>query len=182
MPVFFCRHGQTHWNVKGLIQGQFNSELTNVGKSQALALANKAKTHQIEHVVCSDLGRAVETGTIVSTFLGSKLEIMPEIRERGFGILQGISRTEQPQLWDAFDNKHLNDELNIQGSESASQVAIRIARTISSLCDNNTDRNVLLIGHGEWLRIFINIHNGHHPWSDFSVLPDNCEIIKIEKR
>jgi probable phosphoglycerate mutase len=39
--IYLVRHGQTEWNVKRLIQGQKNSQLTKLGLEQAAATAAK---------------------------------------------------------------------------------------------------------------------------------------------
>lgn len=179
MPIYFCRHGQTHWNQSGLIQGQLDSRLTDEGKAQAYELANKAKQINIQFIVCSDLGRAIETATIVANLIHCKFDTMFDIRERHFGELQSHSRKARPQLWDEFDRKHLKDRLNIDGAETATQVAERIMRATSLIDKKFKHKNVLVVGHGEWLRILLNINNKLQPWSNLSHLPDNCEIIQI---
>lgn len=178
MPIYFCRHGQTHWNQSGLIQGQLDSRLTDKGKAQAYALANKAKLINIQFIVCSDLGRAIETATIVANLIQCPFDTMLDIRERHFGELQSLSRKERPQLWDEFDRKHSRDKLKIEGAETASQVATRVVRAVK-LIKQYQHENILVVGHGEWLRVLLNINNKLQPWSNLSHLPDNCEIIQI---
>ena len=34
-PIYLLRHGQTVWNLEGRLQGQMNSELTDLGVAQA---------------------------------------------------------------------------------------------------------------------------------------------------
>jgi broad specificity phosphatase PhoE len=41
MRLFFIRHGQTDWNIKGKIQGSCDIELNDTGIIQAEELSNK---------------------------------------------------------------------------------------------------------------------------------------------
>jgi probable phosphoglycerate mutase len=43
---YIVRHGQTEWNVKGLMQGQKDSILTTVGEEQAKNVAEELKPIQ----------------------------------------------------------------------------------------------------------------------------------------
>ena len=53
------RHGETVWNTQGLQQGQLNSDLTDLGRAQARALADRLTGGQFDSLYSSDLGRAV---------------------------------------------------------------------------------------------------------------------------
>ncbi|MBQ6561613.1 MAG: histidine phosphatase family protein, partial [Paludibacteraceae bacterium] len=39
--LLLCRHGQTEWNVAHRFQGQSNSDLTPLGKRQAVRLGER---------------------------------------------------------------------------------------------------------------------------------------------
>jgi probable phosphoglycerate mutase len=68
---YLCRHGQSEFNAKGLLQGHLESPLTEKGIGQAQALALKAKHWKINHIVSSHLGRAQQTARICAQALNS---------------------------------------------------------------------------------------------------------------
>jgi probable phosphoglycerate mutase len=60
------RHGETEWNKNNIVQGQLNSDLTKNGIDQAEAIANEMLERSIDRIVSSDLGRAIQTATIIA--------------------------------------------------------------------------------------------------------------------
>ena len=63
--VYLSRHGQTEWNVQKRMQGHNNSNLTELGIEQALALAERMRDVQIDIAYSSSSQRAVNTTKIV---------------------------------------------------------------------------------------------------------------------
>ena len=81
VDFFILRHGQTTWNARGIIQGQADAPLDDVGRAQARALAeflvgdglSAGRTRGFPRpglpVVTSDLSRAVDTARILADAL-----------------------------------------------------------------------------------------------------------------
>ncbi|MEA2029914.1 MAG: histidine phosphatase family protein [Campylobacterota bacterium] len=97
--IILLRHGQTAWNVQNRYQGQLNSDLTHLGKAQALNNAQKLKTLELDwntiKLFSSPLGRAQQTAQILAKELGKK-EIIYDKRlaEFSYGLFQGKTRQE----------------------------------------------------------------------------------------
>src|SRR5690554_1714781 len=90
----FLRHGRTSANHLGIVQGQKDVPLDEVGRAQAQAAAGKLREAGIRprRIIASDLSRAAETARILAGGLGMKVETYdPALRERHFGQLQGSS-------------------------------------------------------------------------------------------
>src|SRR5690554_4541496 len=88
----FLRHGRTSANHLGIIQGQKDVPLDEVGRAQARAAAERLRRAGIRprRIIASDLSRAAETARIVASGLAMKVEAYdPGLRERHFGELQG---------------------------------------------------------------------------------------------
>ncbi|WP_051252554.1 histidine phosphatase family protein [Ferrimonas kyonanensis] len=176
MPIYLCRHGQTRWNQLGILQGHLDSELTELGQQQARILGQQAQALSLDFILCSDLDRAQQTAIIANQTLKLPIQISSQLRERDFGSLQGLERGQSPQWWQHYDSRHQQDELAIPGAESASSVWQRAHGALCQLLNQHADRNVLLIGHGEWQRIVQNgllsypLHSAYHP------IPDNGDI------
>ncbi|MCO5607219.1 hypothetical protein L7F22_061412 [Adiantum nelumboides] len=66
--LIVVRHGETTWNVGGILQGQEASSLSDVGKDQACAVAERLATTQadIASIYSSDLERALDTANLIA--------------------------------------------------------------------------------------------------------------------
>ena len=84
--VVCVRHGETVWKCEGRTQGQLDSPLTGRGISQVHELAEKLDAERFDLVLCSPLGRAVQTA---ETLLGDCDE---NGTPRPLLILEGIDR------------------------------------------------------------------------------------------
>ncbi len=74
-PLYMLRHGETAWNTERRMQGTRNSDLTERGRSQALAMGRTLRAELAREpgptiFLRSPLGRARETSEIVARELG----------------------------------------------------------------------------------------------------------------
>ena len=93
--ILLARHGETSWNAIGRLQGHTDIELNEVGRDQALRLAQRLASAGVSEVWTSDLARARQTGEIVAAKLGlATPQVDRELRERHFGVFEGLTRDE----------------------------------------------------------------------------------------
>jgi 2,3-bisphosphoglycerate-dependent phosphoglycerate mutase len=87
------RHGQSTWNVEHRFTGQADPPLSELGRRQAVALADACSSLRLDAVVTSDLTRSYETGAVVAARLGLSTPVrLPELRERWSDALAGLHR------------------------------------------------------------------------------------------
>ncbi len=101
MQTYVVRHGQTEWNVKGLLQGSSDVPLTDVGRAQA---ADTARTLAMTlgpdvTVICSPLVRARDTADAIAEALGTSAVVDDRLRERSYGEWEGITPEEREREW-----------------------------------------------------------------------------------
>ncbi|HSQ39232.1 MAG TPA: histidine phosphatase family protein [Anaerolineales bacterium] len=101
-PVYqfvFLRHGESLGNAQSRWQGQSDYPLTEKGRAQAWALAErwKAENAKFDLVLVSPLGRAKETAEIVASMLQVKVEFDPIWLERAIGEMEGLTSEEVRQ-------------------------------------------------------------------------------------
>mgnify|MGYP001075551314 CR=1 FL=1 len=101
-PVYqfvFLRHGESLGNAQSRWQGQSDYPLTEKGRAQAWALAErwKAENAKFDLVLASPLGRAKETAEIVASMLQVKVEFDPIWLERAIGEMEGLTSEEVRQ-------------------------------------------------------------------------------------
>lgn len=161
--ILLARHGQTAWNALGKLQGHTDVPLDPTGHEQAQSLARALQKERLTAVWTSDLCRARETGVIVAQVLGlGPPAVDPGLRERGFGIFEGLTRDEcaaqHPESW------HLSHTAGVAppGGEPGElaiarmhQALLRIAAPI-----NDDAAPALVISHGGIMRLWLRAHVG----------------------
>ena len=98
-PVYqfvFLRHGESTGNAESRWQGQSDYPLTERGRAQAFALANRWKVEgaKFDLAISSTLQRAKETAEIVTSVLDVKLELDEIWLERDIGEMEGLTSAE----------------------------------------------------------------------------------------
>lgn len=95
-PVYFIRHGQTDWNLQGLIQGWTDTPLNETGHGQAKAvaraLANLSELASGYRYVVSPLQRTRQTMAHIARTLSlaeRHIAVEPNVKELGFGEWEG---------------------------------------------------------------------------------------------
>ncbi|XP_074308761.1 phosphoglycerate mutase-like protein 4 isoform X2 [Silene latifolia] len=125
--IIVVRHGETDWNAIGKMQGQLDVELNEVGRQQAVAVAERlSKEANISAIYSSDLKRALETAEMIAAKCGG-LEVITDkdLRERHLGDLQGrlyheLARV-TPKAHASFKSSRTDEEIP-GGGESRDQL------------------------------------------------------------
>lgn len=93
MPkIILIRHGETDWNRQGLIQGQTDNPLNELGMSQAKAAAPLFQNTRIDAIIASPMIRARQTAELLATEIGYDCDDIlfdSRIIERDFGAANG---------------------------------------------------------------------------------------------
>ena len=87
MKIFTVRHGQTHWNTEGRIQGHMDIPLDEAGLAQAEKLGIRLAGKKVDIVYSSDLARAAKTAEIINRHHNAEFVTTSALREASFGIL-----------------------------------------------------------------------------------------------
>jgi broad specificity phosphatase PhoE len=88
------RHGNTDWNGDNRVQGQIDTPLNDLGREQAAAAAPLLAALRPDAIVGSDLSRAADTAAALSALTGLPVRTDPRLRERHYGLWQGLTMTE----------------------------------------------------------------------------------------
>lgn len=100
MILFFIRHGQTDWNLNGLIQGSCDIELNEEGILQADKLSRSILQRKyIFKIFSSPKKRAVQTAKILSTATDVEYVSIEGLEEINLGAWEGLS-------WDEVKRKY----------------------------------------------------------------------------
>jgi broad specificity phosphatase PhoE len=101
-PVYhftLLRHGESVGNAQSRWQGQSDYPLTERGREQARALAERWKSEEVKFdlAIASPLTRARETAEIVASALNINIEFDPIWLERDIGEMEGLTIEEVRQ-------------------------------------------------------------------------------------
>ena len=101
MGLYFVRHGQTDWNVRGKLQGKSDIALNETGRLQAVETREKLKQVAMDAIYCSPLMRARETAEIINVLWELPIQCDDRLMERSFGDMEGALRKDVPfdDLW-----------------------------------------------------------------------------------
>lgn len=178
----FCliRHGETTWNTERRLQGHTDTPLNSRGETQARQMAQALKNANLSFDVLysSDLQRAVNTANAIVQLFGVKATIDSALRERHFGVLQGLSIEQAPIAHPAIWQAHISRELDhdLAGGESILQFAARVESVIEKLRMLHSGKTILLVSHGGTLDMMYRIASKQSLGSERIVSVPNASL------
>ncbi|OHU97417.1 glucosyl-3-phosphoglycerate phosphatase [Mycobacterium talmoniae] len=89
--LVMLRHGQTEFNAASRMQGQLDTELSELGHAQAVAAAEVLSKRQPLLIVSSDLRRADDTAEKLGERTGLPVRVDTRLRETHLGDWQGLT-------------------------------------------------------------------------------------------
>lgn len=162
--IWLIRHGETDWNAGRRLQGWLDIPLSDIGRAQAVQLAAHLKPlrePRFDAVLSSDLSRAADTARIATAHLGLPLITRASLRERNYGIYQGL---DWAALTEDLAVRGLNlrePEQAVQDGESLQAFAGRIISAFETLACEYAGQNLLVFAHGGVVDIVWRKAGGH---------------------
>lgn len=149
--VLAIRHGETAWNVEHRIQGQLDIALNAAGRWQVARLVQAVAEEGLAAVYSSDLQRAVETAQSVARG-GGGLEVVTDtgLRERGFGIFEGLRFAEIEQRWPEQSARwrRRDPAFGPEGGETLRDFDARSVAAATRLAAAHPGETIALVAHG----------------------------------
>lgn len=144
------RHGETEWNSLGRLQGHLDSPLSMGGLRQADALAARLASVRFQALYSSDLGRAVGTASRIAARTGHAVLQDPRLRERGLGILEGLTRAEAGQHHPSVFAEYSagGPDFVVPGGESTSQRLRHAVQCLEELGVRHAGARIVIVTHG----------------------------------
>lgn len=148
--LILLRHGETEWNSQGRLQGHLDSRLSAEGLRQADALARRLASFAFTALYCSDLGRAVQTAQRISARTGHEVRPDARLRERGLGILEGLTwdeaKARHPDVFEAYSDGH--PDYVVPGGESMAGRLAHAVEGLQALASRHPGERVVAVTHG----------------------------------
>lgn len=134
--LYLVRHGETIDNVRQIMQGQTQGELTENGILQAKQVRDQLSDENFEAIISSDLKRSVDTARIIAEPHGLEVVQTPLLRERDWG---GFTGRYIPEL---------KGEIWPDDIESLENLLSRAGEFIAYVKKTFPEKKVLAVGHG----------------------------------
>ena len=189
--IYLVRHGQDQDNSKGILNGQRDTELTEIGLEQAGKLTETIKESNLEvtKIYSSPLKRAFRTAEIVAKALDLEVpEKLDLLIERNFGVMTGqlvkdITEKCAPNI---LQSDPITYFLEVEGAETFPELIARGKKLLEWLEQNNQAENIMLISHGDigkmiyaafynldWKDVLLQFHFGN---SEVLLLAENTKL------
>jgi probable phosphoglycerate mutase len=184
-PARICvaRHGETDWNTAGILQGWLDVPMNERGRQQAREFADAFAGAGFSRMYTSPLRRARESAEIIAVRLGLPPPVGHDgLKERNFGVIQGIPKAELAELDPALLEKILkrNPACSFAQGESMDEFATRVLNAVVEIGAENAGECVLVITHGWVLDVIARHINGLPRSAILHIKPKNGECLWIE--
>jgi broad specificity phosphatase PhoE len=156
--IYLIRHGQTDYNLKGIVQGSgVNTDINQTGRNQASAFFEKYKDIPFQKIYTSKLKRSVQS---VQKFIdkGIPHESYVGFNEISWGDKDGkivTTADESFYLQIIAEWNKGNVDARIPGGESPLEVQNRIRTVLDIILSREDENPILICMHGRAMRIFL---------------------------
>lgn len=170
--IYLIRHTQAEGNRYRMMQGFWDGEVTDMGRMQIEALAERFADIPLDAVYSSDLRRAVLTAEAAARRDHLPIQTRVNLRELNIGPWEqkffGNVVYGEPEL----ANRFMYDAENwyLEGAETYAQVRERAMRELESIARENEGKRIAVVSHGVTIRCLLSAITGI-PLSDVKTLP-----------
>ena len=185
--LFLVRHGETQGNIDDKAQGFTDAPLTELGRLQAKAVAERLSDINFTAVYSSDLQRALDTAKAITANQPELLiQTRTQLREINFGDYEDLPWAEvgnaDPEFFQRWKNLGTRVDTKFPGGESMLDTWQRVGEFANEIAANHHPKNatLLLVGHGGSLQaLFAQLLNLRitDQWS-FSFLNTSVTVLK----
>jgi alpha-ribazole phosphatase len=176
--IILVRHGQTAYNLERRYQGHTDIKLTDLGREQAVRVAERLSREPVTAVYSSDLSRAGETARIIAEYHGLPVETDRRLRESAFGDWEGLSvdeiREQYPELFASYRLDSVKHRA--PRGERLESVLDRVACAAEHIVMEHPNGTVVLVGHGGTINAFICHALGASLYTFRKIRLDNCGL------
>ena len=148
--ILLVRHGESEWNAAGRWQGWADIPLSATGRLQAAEAAKRLQAAGLTTVVASDLGRTIDTASIIAGILHiGPIHVEAGLREFNVGEWSGLTRPEIEERWPGQLARWGEGKLHqTPGGETRQHFLDRIVAAIVRMGAEYRGHTVLGVTHG----------------------------------
>lgn len=150
--ILLARHGESDWNREHRWQGHTDRPLTELGRRQAAALAERLADVPLDAVYASDLARARDTALAVAERKGLRVVARPDLREVDVGNWSGKTRADVERSDPEGIARWLEGATGWLGGETYEEMAARAVAAVREIAAAHAGGRVLVVSHGGCMR------------------------------
>ncbi|MDE2079113.1 MAG: class I tRNA ligase family protein [Patescibacteria group bacterium] len=182
---FVMRHGEAEYNARGMLHSDQSvpDPLTEKGKADVRAVAEKLKGNFIDIIIASPYERTEETAAIVADVIGyDRLNIIVDERLRevahGDGYT-GRANDEYDKDWNRVVDTFAEAP---KGGESFAAVKRRMGEFFYDIESRYAGKNILIVSHGHPLSLLESAAAGRSRAAAFAALHASDYLVPAEAR
>lgn len=165
MKLVLVRHGDAHAGFHGPIGGPTGcSGLTDLGRSQARVLHDHLEATKrigVDHLVTSEIPRAIETAGIIAPALGFTTVAQDcSLCEVHTGDADGVDWADYPTRFGSFDMFAEPDRVFAPNGDSWHSFHDRVRHAMTRYADGHSDETVMAVCHAGVIAASLRIHFG----------------------
>jgi len=151
------RHGETPWSTEHRYQGVSDTPLSDLGRAQVAALAERLRDEPLTELRSSPLRRTLDTAAAVASYHEAPLVADEHLREICLGRWEGLSHEEIKRLAPERYAGWLTDPGKTMPPEGEAMEAVmrRVGDLWREMAARPRDATVALVGHGACLRALL---------------------------
>jgi broad specificity phosphatase PhoE len=150
--ILLARHGESDWNRDRRWQGYADRPLTDRGREQARALAERLSDIRLDAIYSSDLERARATAEAVARPRGVAVEQVSALREVDVGSWSGLTREEAEERHPETFGRWLQGSAGWTDGETYEEMSDRVLGAIAKIVRQHPEGRVLVVSHGGPIR------------------------------
>lgn len=180
--LILVRHGETTWNVSGHYQGRTDTDLSDRGRRQAVALARHMKNVHLDAIYSSPLKRALDTVEQVARNAGLELNVDNCLTEIEHGLWGGLHKSEVQERYGETLRLWLENptQAEVPGAETLEDVQSRVRDAVSCILKNHPHQAVLICTHDAVLKVLLTSALGLGLGSFWAIQVDNASVSILE--
>lgn len=157
MRLIVVRHGQTACNVSDTWHGWHDCPLTDTGRAQAEATADRLAGEHIDVIYSSDTQRARETAQAIARRHDLEVHTDPDLRERHIGEFEGLTTAQVQERYPELYESRPRDYWGWRppGGETFTEMLERVGRAIDRIYRKHPDETVVVVTHMGGVRLLL---------------------------
>jgi alpha-ribazole phosphatase len=133
------------------------SYLKDIHRSASEESASISADTQLTAIYCSNLNRALRSADIIAEPFGLNPVERPELRERSFGIWEGMTFSEIKEMYPEEFGAWANNPLKYSPIRGESTIAVkeRVIPSLNKILESHTGKNIAVVAHGGVNRLIL---------------------------
>ncbi len=155
--IIFVRHGATDYPEDKIYSEDDGPSINEAGKLQAERLGGWIKGEDIAAVFVSPSMRTIETAMPIVKTLNLEYKILDELKERGFGIWEGLTFSEIEDRYPEGLRQWKKDPIHYtpEDGESIIDLQKRVDSVIQNVLQEHKGKKVLIVTHMGPIRVAV---------------------------